>query len=374
VSVKESDFLPDDEPDFVRFVTGLIGDGAARLRGLPESEYVGICRTKWLRCPVDPVFDAKSLLDDIITKFEPAEAEPYCVLLARGDPWGNLINVPEGYSIPEDGVRRIVIPIAYSPISDEEDSKAIETNLIAIFDVLGFESRLRHLGLRRVWTLYENVIDKAVVKQSRDAPFLLGYATSSEGRANGLLYRFPTRSAYFSDTILIWIPYRHPMMLEPFLIRCAAVFCAALREGLPLRGAITIGESILHGPSNTFLGAPLVEGARLEAAQNWIGISLGASFKKLTEFFPGEALAIYDAPKKDQTADLFLGAVLDWPLFWGERRDKTAIETLQELRTEEFARYYDNAIAFAQDLPARRERWRRFLQEKGMEVVQGFRQ
>jgi hypothetical protein len=47
---------------------------------------------------------------------------------------------------------------------------------------------------------------------------------------------------------------------------------------LPLRGRMAVGEAILDKTNGVHLGVPLVEVARLERAQEWIGCSVGPSF------------------------------------------------------------------------------------------------
>jgi hypothetical protein len=163
----EVTFFEHDEPRFVANVEALLKDGAARERGLSNAKYAAICRREWQSCRTDEVFKDKLLLDECVRPArdgvppeselrEPNEASdgPYCVVLACADPLGNLVGAPEGYSLPDDGVRRAVVRIAASSIPDQEDERpSIATNVIAMFDVLGFEARLRRSGLEAMWAL-----------------------------------------------------------------------------------------------------------------------------------------------------------------------------------------------------------------------------
>jgi len=65
--------------------------------------------------------------------------------------------------------------------------------------------------------------------------------------------------------------------IAPFMVRCADMVCEALKLGVPLRGALAVGPAVMHSRTVTFVGAPLVEAARLEQSQDWLGVSLGDS-------------------------------------------------------------------------------------------------
>lgn len=100
---------------------------------------------------------------------------------------------------------------------------------------------------------------------------IIQFSKTQRGSIMGVL---PVRHAHFSDTILLWVPLvQH--FIAPFLARCADMVSEALQMGLPLRGAITAGKAVMHSRTGTFIGEPLVEAARLEQAQNWLGVSLG---------------------------------------------------------------------------------------------------
>ena len=121
--------------------------------------------------------------------------------------------------------------------------------------------------------------------------------------------------------------------------------------GAPLRGAIAAGELVLHQRASFYLGQPLVEAARLEQAQEWIGVSLGVSVRSEDLRLPFSPLQvmIWDTPVKPGREELLSGVVLDWPRRWRELHpEKTAEETVLTLRKEGFERYYDNAVTFIQ--------------------------
>lgn len=352
--------MPDlsDEERFTTSLRILLDKGCARRRALSEAAYASLCRRVWDAARPDAVYSLKLLLDDAVPEQTEVHdvtsatgssppiklAEPYCVLVARADPQGRLIDAPTDYSEPEDGQLRAVVRTGGSGIDAEESVEAAPAvNLVALFDVLGFENKLTEVGLSTMWQLYRGLVDTAVLGPNREKPWMKAFVTE-QGEPAPLMYFFPARFAYFSDSILLWAPYEHPFVLQPFLLRCASMFCAALQHGLPLRGAISVGESVLHAGSSTFLGKPLVEAARLEQAQDWLGVSLGASFKQQEVLVPGLGTLIpYAAPLKAGRAELFSGLTLDWPRFWRRTRRDSASDFLGRLSTPAFARYYTNA-------------------------------
>jgi hypothetical protein len=144
----------------------------------------------------------------------------------------------------------------------------------------------------------------------------------------------PIQAAHFSDSLLLWVHY-HPGHVEEFLARCSRVFCKALDLGIPLRGAVTVGDAVLDNGANIFLGKPLVEAARLESKQDWVGVALGASFKdeSLRVPVPPEKIRIHTPPLKDGASHLFSDLVLDWPRVWNAEYSSSAIEKLEHLAT-----------------------------------------
>jgi hypothetical protein len=216
--------------------------------------------------------------------------------------------------------------------------------MVALFEVLGFEAKLHSLGLHEMHLKYQEIIHRAFLPSVAEDKFAIARGMFAGQWREGYL-RLPIRFAYFSDTLLIWAPF-HNAFVGTFLDRCSSLFCNALRIGFPLRGAISVGEVILHKKSNTFLGEPLVEAARLEAAQDAIGVALGISVRVIG--FPPDRVQKFEPPVKVGKYDLLSGLVLDWPRHWRDFCDGFAVEKLQELRAEGFSKYYDSAIDFVQ--------------------------
>jgi hypothetical protein len=161
------------------------------------------------------------------------------------------------------------------------------------------------------------------------------------------MFQFPIRYAYFSDSLLLWIK-KDASLFPEFLGRCGKVFCTALKLSMPLRGAITVGKQIMHNKSNTYLGAPLIEAARLETAQNWIGLSLGKSFIAPENSLPIHPayVRIFEAPVKEGKNTLLSGLVLDWTNIWDELYKESPIGTIESMKRSGYEKYYENTIAF----------------------------
>src|ERR1700692_4358412 len=137
-----------------------------------------------------------------------------------------------------------------------------DTQIVCLLDVLGFENILNRLGLAGLRGKYETLV--AFVKEQTGG---IDIAPTPDGHvAVGWLV---LGNAYFSDSLLFWTPYSG-MSLRAFTLLIAEAVCFGLEIGLPLRGAIAVGETVLDSTSGVFLGEPLVEVARTERIQQWI--------------------------------------------------------------------------------------------------------
>ena len=325
-------FLDTDDDAFVSIVSGLLAKEAHTKRGLSLSSYINEARVIWATCETDRVYAVKLLFDPIVQPEFRNESEKdiFCALVARVAPDGSLVDAPNGYQRPNfPGVRFSHI-VAGSPIGGEVPNPTRPTTYVLTFlDVLGFEALLSRIGLKAVYDLYRKLLDTALKPHSGDRPWGKAISAVQDQLVPALMW-LPIHTAYFSDSLLLWVPYHHSHLQE-FFDRCSRVFCNALEIGLPLRGSITIGEAVLDKENDIYLGTPLVEAARLEAKQNWIGVSLGSSFKseEMSIPIPPESVMMYTPPMKDGGQSLFSDLVLDWPRVWRESKTKSAIERLE---------------------------------------------
>lgn len=225
--------------------------------------------------------------------------------------------------------------------TEVEDSATDDLRLVCLLDVLGFESQLRRLGLARLQKKYEALIE--YVKQQTGG---LNVVATPEGiPAVGWL---TIGNAYFSDSMLFWTRY-HQFSLPSFTQMVAEALCFGLETGLPLRGALAVGEARLDADSGVFLGLPLVEVARTERVQQWIGASFGPSFQD-SELRPGfrlDTVLPYKSHYKDSSGPHATGIAVDWPRRWRETRKSDPRPVVARLdRDPAFSPYYQRALCF----------------------------
>lgn len=329
-----------DEDKFNWFVTEHLKKGAATRRGITDAEYVRLARTRWTSCSTDKVYAVKILVDPLVqpelTEDLPDEfvrsEQPFCILIARIGSRGELVDAPDGYTRPSFPGVHFAHVVAGSPSGGVvPDPGEPADYLIAFLDVLGFEALLNRIGLDALTQRYEALLSVALNPQSETRPWSRALSVV-RGEVTPALMWLPIKTAYFSDSLLLWVPYL-PGHVGAFLDRCSRVFCEALAQSLPLRGAISIGRATLDKERSIYLGLPLIEAVRMEGRSNWVGVSLAASWKNesLRIPLPLDAVFLYDPPLKDGGAALFSGLVLDWPRVWRESREDSALPYLAGL-------------------------------------------
>src|ERR1700723_1943459 len=156
---------------------------------------------------------------------------------------------------------------------------------LAFFDVLGFSERLAGVGLVGIIDVYRELTD-LLDGMKEPGTFSFWVPTDFDGDVEAQYHKAargegsqwaPAASvdsnpgvAYFSDTILLWMRY-DPVRCGAFVDLSIHFFCRALSLGVPLRGALSIGDLYMDASRGVFLGAPIVEAARAESAQAWCG-------------------------------------------------------------------------------------------------------
>jgi hypothetical protein len=135
----------------------------------------------------------------------------------------------------------------------------------------------------------------------------------------------------------------HPIPCDNLLDVCREMICHSLEIGLPLRGALALGEAVLHRERGVYLGQPLIDAARMEHTQRIIGASFTRSF--MDQIVPQRYLVPFDAHLKDVRDGLFQGNVLDWPRHWRATRKTEVREVIRALNAVPPATaYYDNTL------------------------------
>lgn len=248
---------------------------------------------------------------------------------------------------------------------------------LCFFDVLGFESRFSALGLGGMLEKYLALI-RLVDAQNEQMHRVFGemeFSESAYWTSDGEAFVFSRLfGAYASDSILIWTHtdfpaarypaalnmapderdrrasdprngwQYHPIPCDNLLNVCNEIICHSLEIGLPLRGALALGESVLHIDRNVFLGQPLIDAARLEHSQKLIGASFSPSF--MGQVVPQRYLIPFDKHIKDGCGHLFQGNVLDWPRHWRNTRKTDPRKVINSLNTVKSAGdYYENTLS-----------------------------
>ena len=170
---------------------------------------------------------------------------------------------------------------------------------------------------------------------------------------------------YFSDTILLWTRFR-PETLKPFLHVCSSFMCETLRAALPVRGAIALGPAVMDKSSRTYLGKPLVEAARGEKAQQWVGLAFCPSFDSRRDVpFSGDLVRPWEKHRKPGYSSKILALVVDWPRAWREEYRESAVPLLERLsRRGKVAEYYHCTIDFVRQSDANPEWWKGYFGEQ----------
>lgn len=216
-----------------------------------------------------------------------------------------------------------------------------DLNLVCLLDVLGFESILKRLGLAGLHTKYTALID--YVEQQTGG---IDIVPTPDGHV--AVSWLVVGNAYFSDSLLFWTPYSK-IALPSFTHLVAETICFGLETQLPLRGAIAVGEAVLDSGRGVFIGEPLVEVARTERVQQWIGVSFGPSFSEpgFNDGFYLNTILPYKSHYKDAASEYATGMTVDWPRRCRESRKSDPGPILRGLDHDStFSVYYDQAARF----------------------------
>lgn len=256
---------------------------------------------------------------------------------------------------------------------------------LCFFDVLGFTNRFSELGLGGMLQRYlrlTNIVD------ARNAHMLrlfqaMEFSESAYWTAEGDAFIFSRIfGSYVSDSLLLWSNANFPEARYPAALNltseehlqrvsepaegwkyhiipcdnlldvCNEVLCHSLEIGLPLRGGLALGEAVLHIDKGIFLGQPLIDAARMEAAQLLIGASFTSSFMR--QIVPPRYVVPFNTHLKSTCEGLFADHVLDWPRHWRATRSEDLRKVVQSLNTTPSASmYYENTLQLIEASEAR---------------------
>ena len=339
---------------------------AYETRELTREQYVDACRAVWNKVKYDPEYERKVIIDFL-------QPLTLAQLIGADQLSADFLDTPfleapvHGFEdkrdieclvmltarVPPPGSREVVqsaVAETFRPaeMPTEPAEATADFYLVALFDVLGFSALVQRIGADAILGVYQELIATTILNTNFTGLARVEY---QPGRYTiGGVYA-PIGYAYFSDTILLWTPARLTHF-APFLARCGDLICEALRIGLPLRGAISAGEAIMHKASQTFLGSALVEASNIEKNQAWIGATLGEGFnvkdlkEGLTETLVVPLFCEHFKPTMEVT---FPYLTLDWVSRWrtGDTADLIRLlESMRDRAPEPNRTYYDNTIAF----------------------------
>jgi hypothetical protein len=319
------------EKSFLKSLRRYIDQNAHVRRELSEEEYVTICKNLWYAVETDDIFAMKIFVEPLVDfDGRPIFSDSiHCVLVARCDADGN-VEIPNKYfrNDPENvfytsvcvGSPRTV------PTDDLDNSKY----LIGFFDIAGFKNMVLDKKVSEIHSLYLSLIKNAVdpLKPS----WVKSKTMDSSGSLVPALMWCPIDVSYASDSILISTPLSEesPGFVQEFFRRCALLFCASIRCGAPLRGALSVGPGVFDVKKRVFLGPPLVEASSLESKMDFIGVGIAKSMQEI-KHIPVDLVHIADPPLSVGGSDFFGGLVLDWPRVWRKQFEDSAETYLSEM-------------------------------------------
>ena len=160
---------------------------------------------------------------------------------------------------------------------------------------------------------------------------------------------FDPESDYRSDSIILWSIFDRARVFH-FCDACADLFCDVLEQRIPLRGGIAVGMGYMEKGAGIYVGQPLAEAVRVEAAQAWIGVSFGPSFATEAyrrSLFP-EHVTEFTAHRKPGHSCI-PGQVLDWPRKWRSRYGTSPAGAISDMNTDErYSAYYEKTMKFSE--------------------------
>lgn len=127
---------------------------------------------------------------------------------------------------------------------------------------------------------------------------------------------------------------------------------------VPVRGAIALGEAVMHRSIGTYIGQPIVDAARLEQVQQWIGVSFArsATWPQFLAALDAQLIIEYAVPVKEGKTSLLSPVVLDWPRRWRELYGSSPSEKLFAMNEATPHEYYGKTISFIEHSKAN-ENW-----------------
>lgn len=212
--------------------------------------------------------------------------------------------------------------------------------VLAFFDILGSSKRLMNNEYQKVYEFYQYMVKLcSETEVPLSHPGFWNNAPDKE-----ILILHPMHHAFFSDTFILWVEYNE--FLQPrmggFYEKCSNIFIESIKKGIPLRGSIARGAAIMDEENKLFLGKPLVEAAKAETAQQWLGIGIT---KSCEDIYPTEARYLFPFCEhiKEGKESLLSVTVLDWARYFRETENgDDPTPYINKMNTDDkFSTYYE---------------------------------
>lgn len=141
-----------------------------------------------------------------------------------------------------------------------------ENKFIAFFDVLGFKNLVDKNSHETLMNIYEGALYDTVVQISQTGIDLYKDDSTAVKSLENI------KKYIISDSIiLIQNDFSHRGFFF-LILQCRVLLTVCMNEGIPLRGAISLGPvSILENFGTTIVGKGLTNAYMLESIQNWSG-------------------------------------------------------------------------------------------------------
>jgi hypothetical protein len=221
---------------------------------------------------------------------------------------------------------------------------SIKKYIVGMADILGFSEMVKKISLSELIEKYEAVIRYVNYSSARSA---ISTTKDEGGVSSREIQLFRMDHFIFSDTILIWKEINEEGGRDEVFF--SFIWCVYLimdyfvRNKIPLRFGIAIGDCIMDFDRKIFLGQPIVDAYRIEEAQEWIGIGFHTSCQEMIPFLTPSIIE-YNIPMKKNMD------VLNYTVNWCGN-DNESYEIIQELRKKIESNplvliKYDNTLKF----------------------------
>jgi hypothetical protein len=248
----------------------------------------------------------------------------------------------------------------------------VTTRFVGFLDVLGFSDMVQAVEHGRLLRLYDNLVASAQRAAAAGAFTLVGDGPQRMAVAD--LSQAAIQVFVVSDSVVVLSPGVTGRGFVDVLRTVRDLLVSGLFIGMPLRGAITVGEveTVISGsggaaPAVSVVGRGLVDAYQLEAAQQWSGavvtdqaLDAFSAAQEVAALPPEQNVSVstlvehrllvrYPVPIRTGSVDAW---AINWP--WGNR-SKPSEETVRQA----FAAHGKDAAAGA----AKAEATVRFLHD-----------